>query len=89
MQRTSATPSKVKKRRKKPSEFNVKKFFGKKDQPGLGLAEEAKLREKECCLTNPNFAIISSFLQQEWNSSQLLVAFKRISVLTGRYGTGM
>jgi len=86
MNKPSGTPSKVKKRRKKPSELNnLKKLLFKNEKGcenmGSGLSEEAQLRDRECCLTNPNFAIICSFLQQEKDSHCLFDLFVRIVYL--------
>jgi len=73
MNRPGGTPSKVKKRRKKPADLkNLKTLLTENDQSSenhcSSLADEAQRRDRECCLTNPNFAIICSFLQQEKDS---------------------
>ena len=69
MNKPPATPigtSKVKKRRKKPRKFNIKNLLKSQKICDSGLVEEAQLRARECCRTNPNFAIICDFLQKEW-----------------------
>jgi hypothetical protein len=70
MIKPSGTPSRVKKRRKKPSKFSVKSLLNENGKNlDIGLAEEAILRDQESCQTNPNFAIICNFLQQEWDAT--------------------
>jgi hypothetical protein len=81
MNRPGGTPSKVKKRRKKPADLkNLKTLLTEHDQSSdnncSGLADEAQRRDRECCLTNPNFAIICSFLQQEKDSNFFTACYR-------------